>query len=281
MSSTSTPTSSRITAQPLAAGASAARRTLPPWGRIYRAETRAEILKMVRLPAYLIPTFAFPLMFYALFGISFGVGKSYGSTAVPTYLLATYGAFGVIGVALFGFGVGVAVERGQGWMLLKSASPMPVSAFFAAKVTLSLLLSVGVVVLLAAAGVLFAEVPFELGRLAALTAVLVAGALPFCAFGLLLGYLAGPNSAPAVVNLIHLPMSFASGLWIPIQALPDAIQKIAPGLPAFHYGQLALEVVGAGDGRVLQHTLYLVAFTAVCLMGAGVAYRRDDGKTFG
>jgi ABC-2 type transport system permease protein len=259
----------------------AERHAVPNRARIYVAETRAEILKMLRLPAYLIPTFAFPLMFYALFGISFGAGKSYGGVEVATYLLATYGAFGVIGVALFGFGVGIAVERGQGWMLLKRASPMPVGAFFAAKVTLALLLSFGVVVVLAAAGILFGDVPFEPARLAALTAVLVAGAVPFCAFGLLFGYVAGPNSAPAIVNLLHLPMSFASGLWIPLAQLPDVFQKVAPALPAFHYAQLALETVGAGDGRVVQHVLYLIVFTAVCLVGATFAYLRDDGKTFG
>ena len=44
------------------------------------------------------------------------------AAVVATYLLATYATFGVIGAALFGFGVGVAVERGQGWMLLKRAS---------------------------------------------------------------------------------------------------------------------------------------------------------------
>jgi ABC-2 type transport system permease protein len=266
---------------PVLAAAPAARPARPAVLRIYRAETRAEILKMLRLPAYLIPTFAFPLMFYALFGISFGAGKSYGEVGVATYLLATYGAFGVIGVALFGFGVGLAVERGQGWMLLKRASPMPVGAFFAAKVTLAILLSIGVVIVLAAAGVLFGDVAFEPARLGLLGAVLVAGAAPFCAFGLMLGHLAGPNSAPAIVNLIHLPTSFASGLWIPIQALPDAVQKVAPALPAFHYGQLALETVGAGDGRIVQHVLYLLGFTAVCLTGAAVAYLRDDGRTFG
>jgi ABC-2 type transport system permease protein len=134
---------------------------------------------------------------------------------------------------------------------------------------------------LVTAGVLFGDVSFDLARLTTMGAVLVAGAAPFCAFGLMIGYLAGPNSAPAIVNLIHLPMSFAAGLWIPIQALPDAVQKIAPALPAFHYGQLALETVGAGDGRIVQHVLYLIGFTVVCLIGASVAYLRDDGKTYG
>ena len=55
----------------------------------------------------------------------------------PTYMLATYGAFGVIGCALFGFGVGVAIERGQGWMRLKRVSPMPALAYFVAKIAMS------------------------------------------------------------------------------------------------------------------------------------------------
>ena len=39
----------------------------------------------------------------------------------------------LIMAALFGFGVGVAVERGQGWLLLKRATPMPPLAYLLAK----------------------------------------------------------------------------------------------------------------------------------------------------
>ena len=74
-------------------------------------------------------------MFYLLFGVVFGTRHGRRRT-MATYLIATYGAFGVIGAALFGFGVGVAIERGQGWMMLKRASPMPPMAFFAAKLAM-------------------------------------------------------------------------------------------------------------------------------------------------
>ncbi len=87
---------------------------------IYAAEARSEITKLTRLPAYAIPTLAFPIAFYIFFGI---VLQQHGADAAR-YLLASFGAFGVIGVALFGFGVSIAVERGQGWLLLKRASPM-------------------------------------------------------------------------------------------------------------------------------------------------------------
>src|SRR5688500_3022950 len=92
--------------------------------RVYALEAKYELLKVARMPGFAIPSIAFPVMFYSLFGLVFG-GRGLGGINMATYLVATYGAFGVIGAALFGFGVGVAVERGQGWLVLKRASPMP------------------------------------------------------------------------------------------------------------------------------------------------------------
>ena len=76
--------------------------------RVYALEAKYEFLKQVRMPAYAIPSITFPVMFYLLFGVMFGGGRPAAGTTVATYLLATYATFGVIGAALFGFGVGVA-----------------------------------------------------------------------------------------------------------------------------------------------------------------------------
>jgi ABC-2 type transport system permease protein len=251
-------------------------------GRLYALEARTEFLKILRMPAYALPTLGFPALFYVLFGISFGGSVKAGPISLAGYLLATYGAFGVIGAALFGFGVGVAIERGQGWMLVKRASPMPLAAYFAAKIVVSMLFGALIVAILFALGAAFGGVRLEAGTWAALGLALVAGALPFCAMGLALGYLAGPNSAPAIVNLIYLPMAFASGLWIPIQALPKFFQSLAPFLPAYHFGQLALKILGADrGGDVTLHLAYLAGFTALCLGLARLGYRRDEDKTYG
>ena len=88
--------------------------------RTYALEAKYEFLKVLRMPGYAIPSIAFPAMFYLLFGVIFG-RQNVGAVSMSTYLIATYGAFGVIGASLFGFGVGVAIERGQGWLLLKRA----------------------------------------------------------------------------------------------------------------------------------------------------------------
>lgn len=250
--------------------------------RVYALETKYELLKLVRIPAFAIPSVSFPVMFYILFGLAFGSGRGAGGVSMATYLIATYGAFGVIGSALFGFGAGVAIERGQGWMLLKRATPMPPAAYFFAKLVVCLIFGAVIVLLLSMIGVAFGGV-----RLAPLTwlrlaGTLVLGAIPFCAFGLAIGYFAGPNSAPPIVNLLYLPMGFASGLWIPIEILPAAIRSIAPFLPAYHLGQLALSALGASRGApIWSHVAALAGFTCLFLALALWGYRKDEGKTYG
>lgn len=250
--------------------------------RAYLLETKYEWLKQFRMPAYFLPSIGFPVMFYLLFGSTFGGGQAVGSVTMSTFLLATYGAFGAIGVCLFGFGVGVAVERGQGWLLLKRASPMPLGAFFTAKIIASLGFVALVVLALFVTGFTVGGVRLATNVWIELAGVIIAGSLPFCAFGLLLGHMAGPNSAPAVVNLIYLPMAFASGLWIPIQMLPSFFQKLAVWLPAYHYSQLALKVIGADQGRsTLGHVFYLLGFTGLCLILAARAWNQGDKKLYG
>jgi len=249
--------------------------------KIHLLELKCEFLKMLRLPAYVIPTLTFPLVFYLFFGVGFGTKSSIGATKMAAYLIATYGAFGVIGASLFGFGVSVAIERGQGWLQVKRATPMPLSAWFGAKIGMALLFSAIIVAGLGLLGTLFGGVHFAPGVWLLLFVTLVAGALPFCALGLMIGYVAGPNSAPAIVNAIFLPMSFLSGLWIPFEFMPKVLQQIAPMLPPFHFAQLALIVIGATKGSVLNHVLALAAYTMVFLALASVAYRRDEGKVYG
>ncbi len=249
--------------------------------RIYWLEAKTEFLKAWRLPVYSVFTLAFPLMFYLIFGLTFG-SEGAGPVNVAAYLLATYGAFGVIGASLFGFGVGLASERGQGWLRLKRASPMPPGAYFSAKIVIALTFSLLVVLGLFLMGFLLFGVRLPALTWTSLLGTLLLGALPFCAMGMALGYLAGPNSAAAVVNLVYLPMAFASGLWLPVEQLPGFMQQLAPFLPPYHYAQLALSTMGTGQGgSAWLHTAALFGFTALFLGVALWAYRRDEGKTYG
>ena len=240
--------------------------------RIQALEAWYELLAVLRQPAFALPTLLFPVVFYLLFAVVLP-GK-WGGLERAAYLLATYGVFGVIGPALFGFGVGLAIEREKGWLELKRVSPMPTMVYFLAKISMSLMVGFVVVCLLTIAAVAAGGVRMAPGTWGLLVATLLLGTLPFCAMGLWLGTLVRGQGAVAVVNLVYLPMSVLSGLWIPIFAFPVILQKLAVLWPAWHLGRMALGVVGqAQDVQYGLHVAVLLATTAVFLGLAAVRLR--------
>jgi len=249
--------------------------------RTYLLEIKYEFLKALRMPQYSLPTILFPIVFYVFFGVMFGQ-RNTGGITMAQYLIATYGAFGVIGAALFGFGVSVAIERGQGWLEVKRITPMPIGAYFVAKLVMAMIFSAIIVLLQMAVGVTFGGVTLAPLKAITLLAVLVTGSITFCALGLALGFIAGPNSAAPIVNLIYLPMAFLSGLWVPIWFLPKPVQTLALWLPPYHFSQLALRVTGGSRGEsVLGHVGAMAAAALVFAAIAYLGYRRDEGKTYG
>lgn len=245
----------------------ARRAARPSLFRLHLLETGFEFLRVLRAPSFSIPTLLFPTMFYVFFGVVFGGSR--GGTSQATYLLATYGAFGVISPALFGFGVALATERSLGWLSLKRATPMPPTAYIVAKLVMCLLFASLVVATLFTIGAVLGHVVLPRAAWVSLAGRLVAGTLPFCAIGLAMGTYLPAGSAPAVVNLVYLPMSFLSGLWVPISMFPAWVKSIASFLPAYHLGQLALGSIGLSEGgSPLGHVIVLALFF---LAGLGLA----------
>jgi ABC-2 type transport system permease protein len=248
---------------------------------LYAKEAKYELINKTRIPVYAISTVFFPLMFYVLFGIV--LGNAHDRKDNATYMLATMGCFGVMAVSLFGFGVSLAMERGQGWLQVKRASPMPVSAYLLSKLFAAVVFSAVIMLLLLTVGIAFGGVRLPVATAAKLVGILVAGSIPFSAMGLAIGYFAKPNSAPAIVNLVYLPMSFCSGLWIPLFMLPHGLQVLAKLLPPYHLAQLALHAVGMEmtPTPVWGHVEALLACTLLFLGFAAWGYRRDEGKMYG
>ena len=245
---------------------------MPP-SRVFNAylqETRSEILRYLRNPGFMLPMLAFSTVFYAMFGIVL----NHGNAGAERYLLASYATFGVIGPALFGFGVGLAMEREKGWLELKRVSPMPIFVYFAAKISMSLLVGFIVLCLLSVAAVGFGDVRITPLAWLALVATLMLGTLPFCALGLWLGTLVKGQAAVAVVNLVYLPMSFLSGLWLPLSVLPKILAAIAPIWPSTHLNALMQAAAGTRHATVLPHLLALAGFAAGFALLAARRLRR-------
>ena len=226
----------------------------------YVQEAKCEFLRMLREPAFCGPVIGFPVLFYLLFGVLLDKGE--GKAA--QYLLATYGAFGVIGAGLFGFGVSIAVDREKGLLRLKRALPVPPGALLLAKMVMAMSFAAIISLVLAVIAATVAGVALEPSQWIRLFVIDVLGVLPFCAIGLYVGSLVGGNAAPALLNMLYLPMAFLSGLWLPLTLLPGILSTIAPLWPAYHLGQLALKVVGFDMGQpVWMHVMVLAGITVL------------------
>lgn len=243
-------------------------------------QTRAEFLKLWRDPAFTISSVLLPTIFFAFFGLP-NVGYETAGTDTGPYLLASFGAYGVISVMLFSFGAGVAYERGKKMDLLMRATPLRPAVSLLAKTISAVVFAFATLVVLFVFGRVAGGVEQDLSTWATLTGRLLAGALPFVFLGFAIGYLARPTAAAPVIQLIYLPIAFASGLFLPLEGLPEIVQDIAPYLPTYRYAELAWSAVGANTEPLREAVLWLAGYGVAFLVVAVWAYRREDVRRFG
>jgi ABC-2 type transport system permease protein len=244
--------------------------------RIFRKEIKYEFLKLLRTKSFSLSVIGFPVMFYLLFGIA-NAHVFNRNVHIAKYLLGGYACFGLIGAALFGIGVGLASERAAGWLEVKQASPMPPMAYLVAKCVTAIAFGLIIVGILTTLGVSLGGVHLTPAELAKMLGVAVVGSISFASMGLMLALIIPANAAPGIVNLIYLPMSFASGLWIPIDALPRFVQHVALALPTYHLSQLMLTIFRYQDRTTLaSHWSALFGFTLLMLGLSWLLFSRQQ-----
>lgn len=253
---------------------------LPMLGR----QSWAEFIKLFRVPAFSTTSIVLPSMFYAFIGLGQarqplapGLHVSFGE-----YFLASMALYGVANVMVLGFGISLANERGQKQDLLMQATPLPAPVYFVAKTASALVIAFMALVVLSLLAALAGGVNLDASQWATLFLRAMLCSIPFVGLGFGLGYLAGPNSAPAVTNLVYLPTAFASGLFFPLHLLPPFLQNIAPYLPLYRGAQLVWDAVGAPTegGAISVDWLYMGGYAVAFFLLAFWAYRRDQGHKF-
>lgn len=239
---------------------------------IFRREFGAEITKSRRMPEFAIPTLVLPVVFYALFGIMLAKGDN----AAP-YLLATFGIFAALGPSLFGFGIGIATEREEGTLALKSVSPMPAYVYPLAKLAMTFAFVMIVDLAIYAIGVFAGGVSFTLAQWAGLFGVHLLAVVPFSLIGIFLGYTVKAQGAIAVANILFFPLAVLGGLWMPIFVFPAFLQGIAQVLPSYHLAQMAIIAGGMQDaGPFWIHLAVTLAWTLVLAVAVAWAVRREQ-----
>ena len=251
-----------------------------PIPRMLLAETRAKLLSRLRAPAFSVLSIVLPTMFFALFFAIFGNQANVDRTELGKYILASYSTYAVANVMVFNFGIGIANERGQKQDVLQRATPLPGYVAALAQVIFSLVFALLALIVLYAYAFVVGGVRLEAETWLAFTGKLLLGSFPMMGLGMAIGYSTSANAAPAVTNLIYLPMSFISGIFISINQLPSGIQAVGRLLPLYHYLQLPLASVGANDESTGTAVLWLIGWSVVLFAVAARLYRMDTDKKF-
>ena len=233
------------------------------------AHTKWMCLDLMRQPAYVVSTIAFPVLFYAIFALP--ESKDQSSAQL---LMSSFASFAVFGVAFLQFGVGTAQEKSHTWYIYIKSLPVSSTQLLLARLLTAMIYS-----LASAFGVIFLAValtPVALTQSQWLQFLfwLFAGGISFCMMGLAVGMWASEKSALPIGNLIYLPLSFAGGLWKPPEILPDSIKTISPYLPTRHYGELVWSAIRTSS-IPSKHFYGLLAWTIVFSIVAYFGYRKE------
>jgi len=244
--------------------------TTMPLSRVfgaYLAEARFETKRHLRAPAFAMPFLVIPVALYVFF-TSLGGDPSQApkpELQMPLRMFTGFSIMGVMGPALFAFGMTLAMDRDLGLLRLKRALPMPPMAYMLGKMVMAALFSVAVTLTMTIAAMV-KGLDLSAAQFLAVAAIGVVGTLPFAAIGLFIGAKVSGRTAPAWVNLAYIPMTYLSGLFFPV---PEAIRALALASPAFHLNQLALQA--AGVAAIMPATMHVAALLGVTVLFSGLA----------
>ena len=181
-------------------------------------------------------TIAFPLVMLALFGTIFGgqsLGPDSAGVTFAQYFIASMMAAGVWGSCFTNLAISVPTERDSGALKRLAGTPMPMTAYFAGKIGLVLVLSIIETVLLLAMGLGFYDLHLPSpDKWLTFGWVMTLGITSCTLLGLAVsGLVRNARTASAIVTPIAILLQFISGVYFVFASLPGWLQNIASLFP--------------------------------------------------
>lgn len=230
----------------------------------------------LREPMAMFFTLAFPPLLVLLFGAMYGNDPSamfggYGSMdiSMPAYTALILSTVGMMGVP-----INISGYRESGVLRRFKATALRPLTYIAADVVANLVMTLLGMLGLVVVGWLLYRVQFE-GNAVAVACAVVFGGLGMFSVGYLIASLApSARSAQVIGMVLFYPMMFLSGAGIPLEVLPESIQKISAFIPLTYVVKL-LRGLWFGDawGDHLLETAVIGGVLLVCTALAARFFR--------
>jgi ABC-2 type transport system permease protein len=232
-----------------------------------------DIKRTLRNRRVLIFAVLMPLVLFLIFGSTLHSTDSEGGISAIAYVMVSMAMFGSMNAAMSSGGV-IAMERDGGWNRTLRLTPLKPQAYVATKVVLSLLLAIPPLVVVFVAGMLVGHVHLGAGQWISVALVSWLGALPFAGLGLVIGYVAKPDSVQPITGLTTMLIAAFGGLWLPIEQMPHAMKTIAQLTPAYWTGLSSRSALS--ESGLDMHALLIVLIWTVVLGAIGLRRFRAD-----
>ncbi len=198
-----------------------------------------------RNPASVFFSVGLPLVFLFLLGAVFGNAsekdETYGLLA-DQYLVPAIMTLGIVSVSFVNVAMTITFQRELGVLKSLRGTPLPTSTFIAARISSAIVNSLLVAFVILICGHIAYGIDIDGARLLGTLIVTVVGAASFCALAFALTIII-PNqgAAPAITNMITLPLYFISGVFGDAANLPTVLADIGKVFPVSHLGACLFE----------------------------------------
>ena len=179
-------------------------------------------------------TFVFPLMFLVIFA-SLDRGNhiaSLGGISYDDFLVPGILAYAVITTTFVNLAISTAMLRDHGVLKRMQGTPLPRWAYVAARISSCAIVMGLLALVVIVAGTAVWGLNLRLEALPAIVVSLVLGTTAFTTLGIgVVRFIRNADSAPVIVNVMILPLTFISNIWYPTNTLPSALRTIASVFP--------------------------------------------------
>ena len=252
-------------------------RKQPPLGGFSPAIVRLEVRRLLRNRRTIIFTLIAPVIFFLLFGLNNAyANQRSGHGNVSAFVMISMALYGAV-LATTSGGAMVSIERASGWSRQLRVTPLSPVAYIVIKMLTALVLGLGAVLAVYAAGIL-AHKPSMPVHLWLVTGFAVwIGSLLFAAFGLFVGYLVPSENVMQIIGFILMLFSFGGGLFIPLSQFSSGLQTAAKFTPLYGLNQLVHYPL-VGGAFAWSWAANLIVWLVIFVGGAAWRFRRDTAR---
>jgi ABC-2 type transport system permease protein len=237
--------------------------------------TKAMTLMHLRNRSTLFWNLVFPIFLLAIYSQIFGQNRVSGQDYM-TWVVPGVVVFNILTFGLLSSGTTMVQMREQGVLRRLQATPIPafqlIGSYLVVNVLIAMLQSTIILVFCA----LLFKTRLTLQSAALALPMMIFGILTFVAMGQVISGLAPTAGvAVAVGQIINFSQMFVTDMVMPMQLMPEWIQKIAPYLPAYAVVQLVRPplIDGTLSPALWSNLLVAAAYTVVAGVVAARLFR--------